>query len=79
MPRPPKTDADNKKSNANEYLKYSGMAIQMGVLIFLGTFAGIKIDERMGNDPPWATLIGSLIGIAAAFYLTLKDFFVGKK
>ena len=54
------------------------MAVQMGVLIFLGTFGGQKLDAYFQLETPWCTLAGSLLGIFAAFYLTLKDFITGK-
>jgi len=54
------------------------MAVQMGVLIFLGTFGGQKLDAYFQLETPWCTLAGALLGIFAAFYLTLKDFITGK-
>lgn len=79
QPTPNPEESDRKPvRRSTEYLKYSGMAIQMGVIIFLGTFGGQKLDEHFQFETPWCTLAGALLGIFAAFYLTLKDFITGK-
>lgn len=54
------------------------MVMQMGIIIFLGVFGGQQLDKRWQTDP-WMTLVLSLAGIAIAFYVTLKDFFVSDK
>ena len=58
----------------NLFFKYSSMAIQMGVIIGLAVWGGSKLDERSGNKTPVYTIVLSLAGIAAALYLSLKDF-----
>jgi F0F1-type ATP synthase assembly protein I len=56
------------------WLKYSGMAMQMGIIILLGALAGRWLDQRMHNATPWFTILFSLLAIAAALYLSLRDF-----
>jgi len=58
----------------NLFLKYSNLAIQMGVVIGLSAWGGQKLDEKYKNSTPLFTIILSLLGIAAALYLVLKDF-----
>lgn len=60
------------RKNTQNYLKYSGMAIQMGVIILLGVFAGQKLDEYF-STAPYLTVAMSLLSIFAALYATLKD------
>ena len=60
------------------YGKYSRVAFQMGLLIFLGTFGGIKLDQKLDLSPLF-TLIGSLGGIFLAIYVVVKDFIIKKK
>lgn len=60
------------------YGRYTGLAFQMGLLIFFGTFGGIKLDEKLDLSPLF-TLIGSLGGIALAIYVVVKDFIIKKK
>lgn len=61
-------------SNANSYLKYSGMAFQMAVILIIGAVAGKKLDEYYQTERPYFTLILVIFAIIGAFYLTLKDF-----
>ncbi len=46
----------------------------MGVVIGLSAWGGQKLDEKYKNTTPVFTIILSLLGIAAALYLVLKDF-----
>ena len=50
------------------------MVIQMGLIIFAGVYGGIKLDEKLELDFPLFTLIFSLLSVAAALYVVLKDF-----
>jgi F0F1-type ATP synthase assembly protein I len=67
------TSSAQGKANPNAYLKYSGMAFQMGAIILVGALAGRKLDVYLQNSKPWATVGLSLLAIFAALYLTLKD------
>lgn len=59
----------------NDYAKYSGLAIQMAVIIGAGCYGGYKLDEHFKNtDTPIYTIILSLVSIALAMYIVLKDF-----
>lgn len=49
------------------------MAIQMGVVIGLFAWGGKKLDAYNHNQKPVWTIVLSLIGIAAALYLAIKD------
>ena len=60
----------------NPYLKYSGMAFQMGAIIFIGMFGGLKLDQWTGMDKkfPIFTLVLSLAAVFGAMYFVIKDF-----
>ncbi|WP_353484406.1 AtpZ/AtpI family protein [Haliscomenobacter sp.] len=76
-PKPPITDqkeAPTGKATPNMYLKYSGMAFQMGAIILIGAIAGQKLDQYFHTTQPWFTLVFSLLSIFAALYVSLKDF-----
>lgn len=62
----------------NLFFKFSGMAIQMGVVIGLSAWGGHKLDAYFQNSKPVLTIVLSLSGIAIALYLVLKDF-IGTK
>ncbi|MBI2723053.1 MAG: AtpZ/AtpI family protein [Bacteroidetes bacterium] len=63
----------------NPFLKYSNLALQMGVTIGLGAWGGNKLDQHYKNSTPVFTIVLSLLGIAAALYLVLKDFIKPQK
>lgn len=49
---------------------YSGMAIQMGVVIAAGAFGGLKLDEVLHASPCF-TIVCSLLSIALAMYVMI--------
>ncbi len=52
------------------------MAFQMGIIIFGSAWAGIELDKYVQSlSFPLFTVIFVLLGVFAALYLTLKDFF----
>ena len=66
------------KSPLNNYARYSGIAIQMLVIIFLGVFGGYKLDQVLGTKPLLIVLL-SLAGVTIAIYQAVKDFIKIKK
>jgi F0F1-type ATP synthase assembly protein I len=75
MPTEEKNSTKKKQpENPNAYIKYATMGTQMAVIIGLGVFAGYKLDKYMGNKVPIFTLVLSLLSVAAAIYLSIKDF-----
>ena len=54
--------------NRNKVLLYTNLAIQMGIIIGIGTYFGNYLDESYENQTPWWTLILSLIAVFIAFY-----------
>jgi len=81
--KPPKQHNPDKDDNQpvvdsqrlRSYAKYSGMAIQMGVTILLGTLLGQWLDEKWQTSP-YLTVLLALFSIFAALYVALKDLFV---
>lgn len=60
------------------YAYYSNMAVEMGLIIAIGVFGGIKLDKWL-NISPLFTIVCSLAGIGIALYIALKDFIPSKK
>jgi hypothetical protein len=54
------------------------MVFQMAIIIFAGTFGGIKLDAWLKLEFPWFTVFLSLLSVILAMYYFLKDF-IGKK
>lgn len=68
--------ADLKKkavTSAKGYVKYSGMAIQMIVILLLFVYGGRYLDANYGNDGTMYTAICALVGIGIALYVPLRS------
>lgn len=52
---------------------FSGLAIQMGVTIGLGSFIGIKLDEQFPNEYTVFTIVFSLLGVFISLYTLIKQ------
>lgn len=61
-----------KPDNGKAYMKYSGMAFQMGAIILVGVFFGKKLDAYFETEP-YLLVAMALFSIFAALYSTLKD------
>ena len=61
-----------KKSPFHQYAVYSNLAFEMGAVIALGVFGGIKLDKWL-NTSPLMTIICSLAGIAIALFLIIRS------
>ena len=67
-------DQDQKpKEQLNTYARFSGMGFQMIVIIGIGVYAGIKLDEHYPNKYSLFTIICSLTSIGIALYLVIKQ------
>ena len=58
--------------NRNKVILYSNLAIQMGIIIGIGSYFGNHLDESYKNQTPWWTLILSLSAVFLAFYQVIK-------
>ena len=65
--QPPK-----RKKTFNEYAQYSGIAIQMFVIIGLGTFVGVKLDENFPNEHSLYTVFCSLFAVLISIYFVIR-------
>jgi hypothetical protein len=61
----------NSKKNA--LLKFSAMAIQMGVIIGLCAWGGTAIDKRVGDDSKIWTAVLALVGVGIALYIFIRE------
>ncbi|MCK9480450.1 MAG: AtpZ/AtpI family protein [Bacteroidia bacterium] len=64
---------ENKKNNSGfNYIKYSGIAFQMVIIILLFTFIGFRLDKHFTTKIPIFTLILSLSGVALSIYQLIR-------
>ena len=69
-----KETTNRQNSSLNYYAKYSGLAFQMGIIIAVAVWGGIKLDELAEINKPIFTIILSLLGVFMAIYIAVKDF-----
>jgi F0F1-type ATP synthase assembly protein I len=53
--------------------RYSGMAIKMAAVIAAGVFGGQYLDEKLELETPWFTLLFSIVGVAMAIVVVIRD------
>lgn len=61
------------RKQPNPFIRFSNIGFQMAATIGLGAWGGSKLDERYQTKKPYFTIVLSLLGIAAALYLVIKD------
>jgi len=66
-----KINNDDKKRVKN-YVKFSGIAIQMGIVITLAALGGNWLDEKQQNNFPVWTLVLTLMAIFGSLYQIIQ-------
>jgi len=69
----------DQKDRLNNYAKFSGIAIQMFVIIALGTFLGYKLDESYPNKHHLYTLILSLSAVIISIVYVIRRIIANSK
>ncbi|MEZ5149445.1 MAG: AtpZ/AtpI family protein [Bacteroidales bacterium] len=70
---PQDSQNDKKKKYLDNYARYSSIALQMMVIIFLGIWGGIKLDDWIVTGFPLFTVLMALLSVSAAIYIVIKD------
>ena len=63
----------NNKGKFDNFIKYSSLGIEMAAIIAIGTFAGYKIDQWMGNDLKIFTLVLLIISAAISIIYGIRN------
>ncbi|NLA23901.1 MAG: AtpZ/AtpI family protein [Bacteroidales bacterium] len=66
----------NKKSEKDllrAYSKYSSIVIQVIAIIVGMAYLGNWIDKKLSTTKPWFTIVLSLLGVAAAIFILIKQ------
>lgn len=64
---------EKNKKPANSALKYTGIAAQMGVTIFLGAYLGKYLDEKYPMDKKWFTIGLTLLGVGLSLFNVIRQ------
>jgi len=61
-----------QKKPLNQFLKFSNLGIQMGLIIGLGSYVGFKLDNYFKLDNLF-TICSSLAGIFGALFYVIHE------
>ncbi|QQL50078.1 AtpZ/AtpI family protein [Mucilaginibacter ginkgonis] len=63
---------DNNGKQANNYIKFTGLAFQMIAIIGIMTFIGYRIDVSSGHQTKWVTAAFALFGVFSSLVLVFR-------
>jgi len=63
---------NQKKKRLKNYVRFSSLTLQMGIIIAGGSYLGKYLDLQSENQAPIFTIIFSLLAIFIALYISLK-------
>ncbi len=69
----------NKKSlkdglrSSREFIKYTNIAFRMIIIILVGVYSGVKLDEYLKMESSIFTMIFSLLAVIVAMYVIIKE------
>jgi F0F1-type ATP synthase assembly protein I len=69
----PDESEPGNKNQANEYLKYTGLAFQMLAVIGVSVWAGLKLDEKFMGGKPVFLIILTFLGIFGSIYTLYRS------
>ena len=61
------------QNQPDRFARYGSLAVQMGLIIGLSCWGGMKLDEKFDIKSSLFTIILSLLGLGAAFYVVFRD------
>jgi len=64
---------EKKKKSLDNYTRYSSIAFQMLVIILIGVFGGIKLDEWLKMTVPVFTIVLSILAVILSIYTVTRD------
>lgn len=66
-------DSGKKPKPGSNYLKYSGMVIQLFVLLLIGGWIGRKLDNYFNHETAVLTILIIMLFFGAYMYKLFKD------
>jgi ATP synthase protein I len=70
----PENDSEFKpgKEGLNKFIKYSTLGFEMALIIGLGTWGGVALDDYFMNETPGFTIALSLFSVIGSLYIVIK-------
>lgn len=62
-----------KKNTSNKYLKFSGIAFQLALLLFLAIWGGSKLDIYMNNTKQYMTALFVVLAFTGFIFNLMRD------
>ena len=60
--------SDSEKGKLQSYMKYSGLAFQMLIVLGIAAYGGMRLDAYLGNKNPWFTILFMVLGVIGSIY-----------
>ena len=67
------------KEQLNTYARFSGLMFQMAAIIAVGTFIGVKLDERYPNRHNYFTIGFSLFSVIGSIVYVIRRIIADSK
>lgn len=64
---------DSKKKPLNKYIRFTGIALQMGLTIYLGSLLGEWLDQKYPNDNQLYVKICTLVAVFISMYSVIRE------
>ena len=61
------------KNRYNAYMKYSGIGLQMFIIIILGILGGMKLNSYFGFEKPYITAISALFSVILSMIYAVRQ------
>jgi len=64
---------EDKKSQPNKFIVFSGLGLQMGLTIYLGHYLGEFLDQKYGNEDGLYEKGITLLAVFISIYLVIRQ------
>ncbi|CAM1338983.1 AtpZ/AtpI family protein [Tenacibaculum aestuarii] len=64
---------DSKRRPLNKFIRFTGIALQMGVTIYLGSLLGEWLDQKYPNDNQLYVKICTLAAVFISMYSVIRE------
>ncbi|MGG5485971.1 AtpZ/AtpI family protein [Meridianimaribacter flavus] len=69
----------DKGNQLNAYAKLSGLVFQMAAIIAIGTFCGVKLDEKFPNEHNLYTIVLSFVSVIVSIVFVIRRIIANSK